>query len=168
MNNPIQQSPISPTPTNYLNQGVVLDMPVQATTDDQIIDMWLFGKSKSTQEAYSKDIFDFFGMVRKELKEIVLVDLQHYSVYLEQIGLSIGSQQRKLACIKSLLSFSTRLGYLRFDIGKVLKLPKSKDDLANRILDESNIIKIIYKASATQKAQMLVRKYKISSYTRSV
>jgi integrase/recombinase XerD len=144
MSSPVQQSPISPTPPSYLNQGVVLEMPVQATTDDQIIDMWLFGKSKSTQEAYSKDIFDFFGMVRKELKEIVLMDLQHYSVYLEQIGLSTRSQQRKLACIKSLLSFSTRLGYLRFDIGKVLKLPKSKDDLANRILDESNIIKIIY------------------------
>ena len=144
MNSPIQQSPISPTPPSYPNQGVVLDMPVQATTDDQIIDMWLFGKSKSTQEAYSKDIFDFFGMIKKELKSVVLMDLQHYSVYLEQIGLSTRSQQRKLACIKSLLSFSTRLGYLHFDIGKVLKLPKSKDDLANRILDESNIIKIIY------------------------
>lgn len=41
MNNLIQQSPISPTPPSNLNQdlGTVLEMPVQATTDDQITEV---------------------------------------------------------------------------------------------------------------------------------
>jgi integrase/recombinase XerD len=38
--------------------------------------------------------------------------------------------------VKSLLGFDHRLGYLPFDVGRVVKRPKLKDTLAERILSE--------------------------------
>jgi integrase/recombinase XerD len=116
----------------------------QASSDEQIIELWLHGKSETTQEAYFRDIIEFLKLIDKPIQKIILLDLHKYEQFLIEKQLKTRSQQRKLACIKSLLSFATKLGYLRFDVGKVLKLPKYKDDLANRILDESTIIKIIY------------------------
>jgi integrase/recombinase XerD len=119
-------------------------IPIQATNDEQIIEMWLYGKSQTTQSAYYYDVTQFLELVNKPIRQIILLDLHKYGQFLVEKNLKERSQQRKLACIKSLLSFATKVGYLSFDVGKVLKLPKYKDDLANRILDESTIIKIIY------------------------
>jgi integrase/recombinase XerD len=148
MNN--QLSKVSNTQSNQplnqelINQNSIFSPSVQATSDHQLIDMWLFGKSDKTQEAYSKDILEFLDLINKPIRQIILFDLQQYSTFLEEKNLQPRSRQRKLAAIKSLLSFATKLGYLQFDVGKVLILPKAKDDLASRILDESTIIKIIY------------------------
>lgn len=133
------------------NQTLVLEnhnsqniLPIQATTDEQIVNLWLYGKSTTTQSAYSHDIQEFLTLIGKPLNKVILSDLQQYGQSLVKKQLLERSQARKMACIKSLLSFATKLGYLYFDIGKAVKLPKYKDDLASRILDESTIIKIIY------------------------
>jgi integrase/recombinase XerD len=130
-----------------LNDGNLVgssDIPVQATSDDQLIDMWMYSKSEKSQESYGFDVAEFRSLVNKGLREVTLFDLQQYARYLEEKGLKPRSRQRKLAAIKSLFSFAANLRYISFDVGKPLKLPKSKDDLANRILDEKTILKIIY------------------------
>ena len=45
--------------------------------------------------------------------------------------------------VKSLISFAHRIGYLAFDVGRPVKLTAAKDTLAERILSESEIHRII-------------------------
>jgi integrase/recombinase XerD len=45
--------------------------------------------------------------------------------------------------VKSLLAFGHRLGYLPFDVGRVVKLPHVKDTLAQRILPEADVHRIL-------------------------
>lgn len=143
-------------PESNLSKNIVLEVtqtqnftpnsfiPEQATSDEQIINLWLYGKSDNSIEAYTRDVYNFLDFVNKPIRQILLQDLQNYSEYIKNQELKPRSQQRKLAAIKSLMSFATKLGYISFDIGKPLKLPKSKDDLASRILDETTVIKIIH------------------------
>src|SRR5262249_8762962 len=49
------------------------------------------------------------------------------------------SQARALAAVKSLLAFGHRLGYLPFDVGGAVRLPRLKQGLAARILSEAEV-----------------------------
>lgn len=111
------------------------------TPDDTLVDMWLHGHSPHTQDAYASDYADFRQIVIKPLREVTLIDLQLYADTL--MGLEAATVRRKLASLKSLLSFASKTGYLSFNVGAALRLPKVKDTLAERILTESQVQSII-------------------------
>lgn len=115
----------------------------QAETDSQLIDLWLHGKSRHTQRAYRSAADRLFGFVSKPIHQIMLGDLQAFANYLEQSNLMASSRNRTLAAVKSLFAFGHRLGYLPFDVGRILQLPGHRDGLADRILDESEIFRIV-------------------------
>lgn len=115
----------------------------QATTDEGVIALWLHGRSPHTQKAYSKDIRNFVHIVDKPFTVVTLGDLQNYADTLSGKGLKDISCHRILSSVKSLFTFAHKIGYLRFDVGKPLKLPKYKDELAERILSEAEIHRII-------------------------
>jgi integrase/recombinase XerD len=115
----------------------------QADTDDRLIRLWLHGRSVHTQRAYSKDIRQFIQFTKKDLRHTTLGDLQAYADDLQTKGLKTTSQQRILASVKSLLGYAFKIGYIQFDTGKPLKIPKSMDHLAERILSENDIHKMI-------------------------
>jgi integrase/recombinase XerD len=50
-----------------------------------------------------------------------------------------------LAAVKSLLSFAQRIGYIPFNVGVAVDLPKTKDKLAERILDEEDVLRMIHR-----------------------
>lgn len=127
---------------DYLNSQSHI-IPSQANSDEQLICLWLHGKSKHTQRAYNKDVTDFLESTEKNLRATRLLDIQEYSDSLYAKELSQGSIGRKLASIKSLFSFAHKIGYIQFDIGRVLKIPNSRDCLAQRILTEEEIQQII-------------------------
>jgi len=114
----------------------------QATTDEQVIELWLHGRSPHTQKAYSKDIRNFVHIVNKPFAMVTLGDLQSYADSLVAKGLKDISCHRILSSVKSLFTFAHKLGLL-FDVGRPLKLPKYKDELAERILSEAEIHRII-------------------------
>jgi integrase/recombinase XerD len=115
----------------------------QADTDDQLIRLWLHGRSVHTQRAYSRDIRQFIMFTKKDLRHTTLEDLQAYADDLVGKGLKTTSQQRILASVKSLIAYAHKIGYLPFDTGKPLKIPKSMDHLAERILSEHDIHQMI-------------------------
>jgi len=123
--------------------GVSRVIPRQADTDEQLISLWLHGKSPHTKRAYKSDIQQFFKFVNKPLPAIILSDLQNFSDSLDEKDLSAGSKRRVLSSVKSLISFAHKLGYLAFDVSRPLILPASKDTLAERILTENEVHKII-------------------------
>ncbi|MEZ6067429.1 MAG: tyrosine-type recombinase/integrase [Planctomycetaceae bacterium] len=53
------------------------------------------------------------------------------------------SVHRSLSAVKSLFAFGFQLGYFQFDVGRALKLPGFRDELAERILGESEVLRII-------------------------
>jgi|SRR5947209_18308474 len=53
------------------------------------------------------------------------------------------SRNRKLAALKGLLSFGCTTGYLRFNVGTSIQLAPLKDELAQRILTEEQVIRLI-------------------------
>jgi len=53
------------------------------------------------------------------------------------------SRANATAAVKSLLSFAQEVGYLRFNVGKVVKAPPVKNTLAERIMAEVDTLRMI-------------------------
>src|SRR5882672_2713253 len=122
--------------------GQAVAIPRQADTDDQLIIMWLHGRSPETQRAYGAGIERFRGEIAgKALVAVTVGDVQHFADSL--LGLAVRSQARHLSAVKSLLTYGHRIGYLTFNVGAVVRLPKIKADLAERILPEEAVLRMI-------------------------
>ena len=124
------------------NNELVSQMPTQANSDDQLIFLWLKRLSQKTQEAYQRDVLDFRNFAQTDLRQMTLSILESYKDKLGQ-NLQPSSVSRKLAAIKSLFSFGAKIGYLQFDIGRVITLPKYKNKIADRFLPIEIVEKII-------------------------
>ena len=88
----------------------------QAETDEQLVSLWLHGRSIHTQRAYLSDINRFMAHVQKGLHGITLGDIQAFADCLADDGLQPSSQHRVLAAVKSLITFAHKIGYLPFDV----------------------------------------------------
>jgi integrase/recombinase XerD len=112
--------------------------------DAQLVHIWLSTKTSSeTRRAYTAEIARFLSFARKPLAQVTLADLQAYAEGLAQGGLKVTSQNRALTTIKSLLSFGQETGYLPFNVGAAVRLRPSRDRLAERILEESEVARLI-------------------------
>ena len=80
---------------NSMDKGYPQLQPVQqANSDNQLIELWLHGRSQHTQRAYCKDISDFIKFVETPLRNITLRQLQSYSDYLHSKDLSPASAHK--------------------------------------------------------------------------
>lgn len=115
--------------------------PIQ---DTQLLQLWLSLKtSPHTRRAYAADSTRFLAAVRKPLAQVTLSDLQAWAESLGQGSLKPASQNRAITAVKSLLSFGHETGYLPFNVGVAIKVRPSRDGLAQRILEESQVAKLI-------------------------
>lgn len=115
----------------------------QADSDDQLIDLWVAGMSRHTQRAYLKDVADFRRHARVPLPLVTLGHLQGFAEALEAGGAAAGLRRRKLAAIKSLISFGHRLGYLTYDVARPLRVPAVRETVAERILEEGEVHRLL-------------------------
>ena len=117
-------------------------VPARATvTDEQIVALWLHGRPTETQRAYRREADRFRAFVAKPLAAITLGDVQAYADTL--VALAPSSQGRALGAVKSLLAFAHRLGHLRFDVGRAVRVPSRRDALAQRILSEAEVHRLL-------------------------
>ena len=114
-------------------------IPKQANSDEQLIQLWLHGRSKHTIKGYMNDINLFQKFTNKLLKTVILQDLQDFTDYLTTKEYAPATTKRILCAVKSLFSFSHRIGYLQFDIGKPLRIPTPMETISERILSEGEI-----------------------------
>lgn len=114
------------------------------SNDARLIDLWLSLKvSSHTRRAYAAEASRFAGFAGKPLAWVTLADVQDYATALGQGSLQPASQNRALTAVKSLLSFGQEIGYLPFNVGAAVKLRPNRDSLAQRILEESEVAKLI-------------------------
>lgn len=109
----------------------------QANSDQQLIALWLHGKSRHTQRAYATDVERLLAFVGKPLSSIILADLQRFADTLSD--LAPNTRKRRLSSVKSLFTFAQKLGYLRFNVAAIMKAPNAKNALAERILSEAEV-----------------------------
>jgi integrase/recombinase XerD len=114
-----------------------------ADNDERLVELWLHGRPETTQRSYRGAVDRFAAYVSKPLHQVTLADLQGFADSLDAAQLQPGTRRRLLAAIKSLFAFSHRLGYLPFDTGKPLRLPPLRETLAERIIDESSLLRMI-------------------------
>jgi integrase/recombinase XerD len=69
-----------------------------------------------------------------------LADVQAFA---DSLDGAPASRARTLAAVKSLLSFGQRVGYLPLNLGAAVKIPSRKDTLAERILTEADVVRIL-------------------------
>jgi len=115
--------------------------PPQASSDNQLLQIWLHGRSPHTQRAYRADAERFRLGAGKPLRLVTVGDLQQFSDGLRD--LAPASRYRILSALKSLLAFGRRIGYLPFDVGSALRLPAVQNRLAERILPEADLHRIL-------------------------
>ncbi len=114
----------------------------QATHDQQVVALWLHGRSNHTQRAYQTDAKLFFHFLHnKPLQTITVGDIQAFISSLQSLASS--TQARRISCIKSLLSYAHRIGYIPFNVGAVIKSPPIHNRLAERILSEAEVHRMI-------------------------
>jgi integrase/recombinase XerD len=118
-------------------------VPQQADSDQHLIELWLHGRSRHTQRAYRADAGRFLAAVEQPLDRITLGDLQQFATHLAGSGLEPSSVYRSVSAVKSLFAFAHRLGYLQFDVARPLRLPALREGLAERILDETDVLRMI-------------------------
>jgi site-specific recombinase XerD len=116
----------------------------QASTDAQVVGMWLHGKAANTQRAYAREAAAFSRFVGgAPLTAVTLGDVQAYAEELEARGLAPATRARALAAVKSLLTFAHRTGYLPVNVGAAEKLPRLKFTLAERIVPRETVAQIV-------------------------
>ena len=133
------QTEVVPVGGNHITSVV----PRQADTDQQLIELWLHGRSSHTQRAYRADIKQFVEFVEKQLHLVTLGDIQAVADQLEDADLMPSSRHRKLSAVKSLFAFGHRIGYLPFDVARSLRLPSMRETLSERILGEPEVNRMI-------------------------
>lgn len=130
--------PTSPHPAPITASGHTTDAEA---TDEQLIALWLHGRSKHTVRAYRRAVDSFRVFVGgKPLHAVTLGDLQAFA---DGLGGKASSRGQTLAAIKSLLSFAAKLGAVPFNVGAALRKPPQRDGLADRILDEAAVARML-------------------------
>ncbi len=122
-------------------QSADLTLPEAGNGDETVIGMWLFGRPGSTQSVYRGAVRDFMAFTGRALVSTSLSDLQAYHQSIG--GLAVTTQCTKLNAIKSLLTFAHKTGYLQVNVGIALQMPKIKNTLAERILTEDDVLRMI-------------------------
>jgi site-specific recombinase XerD len=112
--------------------------------DDRLVQLWLGMKaSEATRRAYAGEIARFRAFAPKPIARVTLADLHAYAEHLGQGSLKPASQNRAITAVKSLLSFGHETGYLPYNVGAAIRLHPSRDGLSRRILEESEVAKLI-------------------------
>jgi integrase/recombinase XerD len=121
---------------------------------DVLLNMWLHGKSKSTQDSYKRIAVKFLIFVNKPLVNIALDDVQQWVDNL--LCTNDNTKKTYTNIVKSLLTFAHELGITQYNVGKMIKTPKPRDALTERILSEQEI-NILIQSETNQRNGLILK-----------
>jgi integrase/recombinase XerD len=130
-----------------------------ASTDTELIRLWISQKSLTTQKTYITISKQFLTFAGKDLQSVKLEDIL---LWLESFQLRDKSQNtinNKLAAIKSLFSFGVKTGYLSANPASMIKTIKAKDALNERILQAEEVKNLINVATNERDRSILILLY---------
>ncbi|HUA57702.1 MAG TPA: tyrosine-type recombinase/integrase [Verrucomicrobiae bacterium] len=113
-------------------------------SDSTILKQWLNSQaSPHTRSCYQRDANRLLAHTKKRLKAIDLGDLQDFAESLVAAGLAPVSRLRTLAAVRSLFGFCQRMRYLPANPAQELALPAHESRLAERILPEEDLQRVL-------------------------
>lgn len=116
----------------------------ECKNNDELIELWLHGKSPHSRRAYRRDVDYFLAFIEmKPLPFVTLNDVQAFASALEEQGYSANTIGRRLSAVKSVLRYGHSIGVLPVNVGAPLKSSKGKETLGERILTESQVLTMI-------------------------
>jgi integrase/recombinase XerD len=130
----------------------------EASTDSELIRWWISRKAPTTQKTYLMVVRQFLDFTGKELKEVRLEDILLWLESFQLRSSSVNTINNKLAAVKSLFSFGVKTGYLSANPASLIKSPKPKDALNERILVEAEVKKLIEAANPGRGAAALAER----------
>lgn len=145
----------APTEMTVYQPGAV--MSGQVSSDERLLALWLHGRGPATMRAYESDARAFLAFVSKPLGAVSVGDVQAFGDSFA--GLASATQARKLSAVKSVLSYAHRLGYIPFNVGAPVRLPKIKATLAERIMPETSVHRMIALEADARNAALLLTLY---------
>ena len=130
-----------------------------ASTDTELIRLWISQKAKTTQKTYITVSRQFLTFAGKELAEVKLEDVLLWLESFQLRGKSQNTINNKLAAIKSLFSFGVKTGYLSANPASMIKTTSAKDALNERILQAEKVKQLIDEAAQMRDRLILVLLY---------
>jgi integrase/recombinase XerD len=130
-----------------------------ASTDTELIRLWISQKSLTTQKTYITISRQFLTFAGKELQEVKLEDILLWLESFQLRGKSQNTINNKLAAIKSLFSFGVKTGYLSANPASMIKTIKAKDALNERILQAEEVKNLINVAEGERDRSILILLY---------
>jgi site-specific recombinase XerD len=116
----------------------------RTTTDAQLIALWLLSKSEATKNSYVTVIRQFQCFLGEQgLRDVVLEDILLWVGSLELRGFTANTINQRVAAIRSLFAFALRCGYLKVNVAQSLKSQSSASVLHERILEQSEVKKLV-------------------------
>lgn len=135
------------------------DIPASVPGQDwTIVREWLRKyRNLHTRRSYARNIDTFYRKLARPLVEVTLTNLQDYADMIAYEYPEVSTQAQILASVKSLFTFAHETGYLSYNVGRAVQLPLPENKLAQRILDQTQLHKILIQAEKnTPRNHMLV------------
>ncbi|MBS0641536.1 MAG: tyrosine-type recombinase/integrase [Proteobacteria bacterium] len=120
--------------------------------------MWLHDRPAGTARAYDADVRAFLQSANCGLRDVTLGHVQAYADTLRDFAPA--SRARRLSSVKSLLTFAHTLGYLPFNVGAPVRLPKVENRLAERIVDGDDLARLLVLETNPRNAAILTLLYR--------
>ena len=130
-----------------------------ASTDTELIRLWISQKSRTTQKTYITVSRQFLSFAGKQLHEVKLEDVLLWLESFQLRGKSQNTINNKLAAIKSLFSFGVKTGYLSANPASMIRTTSAKDALNERILQAEEVKQLIDAASTERNRLILILLY---------
>ncbi|EFH81628.1 tyrosine-type recombinase/integrase [Ktedonobacter racemifer] len=108
--------------------------------DANLINTWLHDKAQTTQRAYRRFAYEYLTALGKPFQMIAPLELKQYAMSLEG---DAGTVAYRVNALKSLYSYATKLGYIQVNLGELLEAPKVRQKLAERILEEDEMLRLV-------------------------
>lgn len=137
----------------------VYPLLTNASTDTELIRLWISQKSLTTQKTYITVSRQFLTFAGKELAEVKLEDVLLWLESFQLRGKSQNTINNKLAAIKSLFSFGVKTGYLSANPASMIKTTSAKDALNERILQAEEVKQLIDEAANERDRLILILLY---------
>jgi integrase/recombinase XerD len=138
--------------------GPLVTRDGREASDAHVIRLWCQGKAPGTVDTYTRTAARFLDLCREGRPQaddtpgapavpgLAFANLLHLHAFraeLERRGLATSTVAQRLACLKSLFTFASRIGYVPRNWGAMLDLPSAPDRLSERIMPRADVRALI-------------------------